>query len=95
MIYCTSLIAVAEMRGVFIYCFLCFLSLWPAGRAEQVSGAARTHDGGAVNYAAVRARLANSLPEKANEIADFIDTLQEISRATMEMSTQISAHCAQ
>lgn len=95
MIYCTSLIAVAEMRGVFIYCFLCFLCLWPSGRAEQVSGAARTHDGGAVNYAAVRARLANSLPEKANEIADFIDTLQEISRATMEMSTQISAHCAQ
>ena len=91
----TSLITVAEMRGVFIYCFLCFLSLWRAGRAEQVSGAARTHDGGAVNYAAVRARLANSLPEKANEIADLIDTLQEVSRATMELSNQISTHCAQ
>ena len=83
------------MRAVVYYCLLCILSLWPACRAEQASGAARTHDGGAVNYAEVRARLAHSLPEKANEIADFVDALQGITRATTDMSNQISAHCAQ
>ena len=83
------------MRSVVYYCFLCILSFWPACHAEQGGSAARTRDGNMVNYAEVRARLAHSLPEKANEIADFIDALQEISIATFEMSGQISAHCAQ
>jgi len=83
------------MRGVAYYCLLCIVSLGPACHAEQASSAARTQDGSVVNYAEVRARLAHSLPEKANEIADFIDALQEISKATVEMSDQISAHCAQ
>ena len=69
--------------------------MWPACDAEQVDAAGRAQEGGVVNYAEVRARLARSLPEKANEISDFIDTLQDISKATVEMTNQISAHCAQ
>ena len=46
--------------------------MWPALNAEQVDAAGRAQDGGVANYAEVRARLARSLPEKANEIGDFI-----------------------
>ena len=83
------------MRSVAYLCLLCVVTMWPACDAEQVDAAGRAQEGGVVNYAEVRARLARSLPEKANEIGDFIDTLQDISKATIEMTNQISAHCAQ
>ena len=83
------------MRGVVYFCLFCVVTMWPALNAEQVDAAGRAQDGGVVNYAEVRARLARSLPEKANEIGDFIDTLQDISKATVEKTNQISAHCAQ
>ena len=76
----------------FLYCIMGFLA---ACLAEQNEHVASIQVGSVVNYADVRARLANSLPEKANEIADLIDTLQEISRATTEVADKISAHCVQ
>jgi len=51
--------------------------------------------GSTINYAEVRARVAHSFPEKANEIADTISVLQDLSKATVEMADQISAHCSQ
>ena len=83
------------MRGVAYFCLFCVATICPACLAEQMDAAGRAQEGAAVNYADVRARLARSLPEKVNEIEDFIDTLQDISKATVEMTNQISAHCAQ
>ena len=84
----------SEMRVV-LSILLFIAGLTQSCLAERDSGAARTSADSAINYADVRARVANSLPEKANEIADFIDTLQDISRATMEMTEKISANCGQ
>ena len=47
------------------------------------------------NYAEVRSRVAHSFPEKANEIADIISVLQDLSKATVDMTEKISAHCSQ
>ena len=47
------------------------------------------------NYADVRSRVAHSFPEKANEIADIISVLQDLSKATVDMTEKISAHCSQ
>jgi hypothetical protein len=43
----------------------------------------------------VRARVARGFPEKANEIADTISVLQDISRATVDLTEKISVHCSQ
>ena len=51
--------------------------------------------GSAVNYAEVRKRVTRSYPEKANEIADTISVLQDLSKATVAMVQEISAHCPQ
>ena len=56
--------------------------------------AAKTENTDSVNYAEVRKRVTQSFPEKANEIADVIAALQEISRSTVDLSKQISAHCS-
>ena len=82
------------MRGV-LFCFVCFLASWPACRAQQDRGARTAENQASVNYAELRTRLAHSLPEKANEIADLIDELQKVSKATLQMTEQISAHCVQ
>ena len=88
------LLAFGEMRAAlhFLCCIIVFL-----GKcfAEQSENDASKQAANGVNYADVRARLAKSLPEKANEIADLIDTLQEISQATTEVAGKISAHCTQ
>ena len=83
------------MRGVVLYCIVCFLASWPTCHAQQARGARTAGDQAFVNYAELRTRLAHSLPEKANEIADLIDELQKVSKATLQMTEQISAHCVQ
>lgn len=88
------LLAFGEMRSV-LYFLCCIMGFLAACLAEQNEHVASIQASSVVNYADVRARLANSLPEKANEIADLIDTLQEISKATTEVADKISAHCAQ
>ena len=83
------------MWGRMYFCLICIVSLWSTCHGEQVGSATRSQDGSVVNYAKLRSTLSHNLPEKANEFADFIDSLQEISKATLEMTDQISAHCAQ
>ena len=46
------------------------------------------------DYAEVRARVTRSLPEKANEVASTISALQDLTRATLDMTEKISLHCA-
>ena len=46
------------------------------------------------DYAEVRARVTRSFPEKANEVASTISALQDLTRATLDMTERISLHCA-
>lgn len=72
------------------FCFWIF-----AGAASDSLGvAAKIENTDFVNYAEVRKRVTRSFPEKANEIGDVIAVLQEISRSTVDLSKQISAHCS-
>ena len=50
-------------------------------------------DGVIVNYAEIRARVANGFIEKANEMADALAVLQDLSRASSGLREQISKHC--
>ena len=61
---------------------------------DSLGVAAKTENTDSVNYAEVRKRVTQSFPEKANEIADVVAALQEISRSTVDLSKQISAHCS-
>ena len=72
------------------FCFWIF-----AVSADDALGvAATTENTDSVNYAEVRKRVTRSFPEKANEIADVIAVLQEISWSTVDLSKQISTHCS-
>ena len=62
--------------------------------SDALGVAAMTRNTDLVNYAEVRKRVTRSFPEKANEIADVIAVLQELSRSTVDLSKQISAHCS-
>ena len=81
------------MRGV-LYVLWCVVGFMSSCLGDQSHMETTSHVGGLVNYADVRTRVARSLPEKAHEIADFIDVLQELSQATTEAADKISAHCA-
>ena len=83
------------MKRVLFFCVVCFVASWAACHAQQARSAGVPEDQALVNYAELRTRLAHSLPEKTNEIADFIDALQKVSKATLQMTEQISAHCVQ
>ena len=54
----------------------------------------RTNGRADVNYADVRARVAHGFAEKANEIAETIAVLQDISIATVDLTDKISARCS-
>ena len=71
------------------FCFWIFA----VSASASLGVAAKTENTDSVNYAEVRKRVTQSFPEKANEIADVIAALQEISRSTVDLSKQISAHC--
>ena len=72
------------------FCFWIFA----VSASAALGVAATTENTDSVNYAEVRKRVTRSFPEKANEIADVIAVLQEISRSTVDLSKQISAHCS-
>ena len=72
------------------FCFWIFA----ASASIALGVAASTENPDLVNYAEVRKRVTRSFPEKANEIADVIAVLQEISRSTVDLSKQISTHCS-
>ena len=72
------------------FCFWIFA----VSTSDALGVAATTENTDSVNYAEVRKRVTRSFPEKANEIADVIAVLQEISRSTVDLSKQISAHCS-
>ena len=72
------------------FCFWIFA----VSASDALGAASATESTDLVNYAEVRKRVTRSFPEKANEIADVIAVLQEISRSTLDLSQQISAHCA-
>ena len=55
---------------------------------------ARGRGGNIVNYAEVRARVSHGFIEKANEMADAIAVLQDLSKATSGLSEQIAKHCS-
>ena len=68
--------------------------MWQEKPAAFVARSARSSSS-TINYAEVRARVARGFPEKANEIADTISVLQDISRATVDLTEKISVHCSQ
>ena len=72
------------------FCFCIFVG----AASDSLGVAAKTEHTDSVNYAEVRKRVTRSFPEKASEIADVIAVMQEISRSTLDLSTQISAHCS-
>ena len=67
------------------------LSIAASRSSEQLASNAQAS--ASVNYAEIRTRVQHSFPEKANEIADLVDVLQDLTKSTLEMSSQISAHC--
>ena len=73
-------------------CF--FFWLFAGAAADSLGAAAKIANTDLVDYAEVRKRVTRSFPEKAYEIADVIAVLQELSRNTLDLSTQISAHCS-
>ena len=93
--FCQRTFTLRPMRAVVLYVFWYILGLLSSCSAEQNDIFASSGARGGVNYASVRARVASSLPEKANEINDFINILQEMSQATMEAADAISAHCGE
>ena len=76
-------------------CFCCFLFALIALSEKPVAFVASSKISNSVNYADVRARVAKSFPEKANEIANLIAVLQDLSKATVDLTKQISTHCQQ
>lgn len=72
---------------------LCSLVLGVAASSSSEQLASKAQASASANYAEIRTRVQHSFPEKANEIADMIDVLQDMTKSTMEMSSQISAHC--
>ena len=63
-------------------------------RQSPLAFGARAKGGSVVNYAEVRARVARGFVEKANEMADAIAVLQDLSRATVGLNEQITKHCS-
>ena len=75
--------------------FLAFcFSMFAVAASDSLGSVTKVENTDIVNYAEVRKRVTRSFPEKANEIADVIAVLQEISRSTLDLSQQSSAHCA-
>ena len=93
--FCQRTFTLRPMRAAVLYVFWYILGFLSSCSAEQNDIFAGSGVRGGVNYASVRARVASSLPEKANEINDFINILQEMSQATMEAADKISAHCGE
>lgn len=74
------------------FCFVCtFFVLARCSANQQFASKAVDAQ---TNYADVRHRVQQSFPEKNNEILNIIDVLQDITRSTLEMSSQISSHCS-
>ena len=73
---------------------LCCVMVGLAASSASQQLASREQASASVNYAEIRTRVQHSFPEKANEIADIIDVLQDITKSTVELSSQISAHCS-
>ena len=80
------------LRCICFFACLCGI-LGNLERERSVALSARGHGGGIVNYAEIRARVANGFIEKANEMADALAVLQELSKATSSLSEQITKHC--
>ena len=62
------------------------MASWAACHAQQARSAGVLEDQAIVNYAELRMGLAHNLPEKTNEIAYFIDALQKVSKAILQMT---------
>ena len=78
----------------FYVCFqLALSSAAGSDRAESLT--ARDKGSGTVNYADIRARVAHGFAEKGYEIANVVALLQDISKATVDLTDKISAHCSQ
>ena len=74
--------------------FVCLCGI--LGNVERegfVALGSRGQKGAIVNYAEIRARVANGFIEKANEMADALAVLQDLSRASSGLREQISKHC--
>ena len=63
-------------------------------RESPAAFAGHAKRGGVVNYAEVRARVTHGFAEKANEMADAIAVLQDLSRATLGLTEDITKHCS-
>ena len=61
--------------------------------ASPIAFTTRGKSGSSVNYADVRARVTHGFIEKANEMANAIAVLQDLSKATVDLSEQIAMHC--
>merc|ERR1712113_802617 len=94
---CIVAIAKGMLSVLRCICFFACLCGIMGNLEREQSGAfsARGHGGGViVNYAEIRSRVAHGFIEKANEMADALAVLQELSIATSGLSEQITKHCS-
>ena len=99
--YCRDLLKVEPIsRGMsaflrfLLFCACLCGALGGVLRESPVAFGARAKGGSVVNYAEVRARVAHGFAEKANEMADAIAVLQDLSRTTVDLTDQITKHCS-
>ena len=79
-----------------LVCFFACLrgAMGGAEREAPVVLSVHGHGDSIVNYAVIRARVARGFIEKANEMADAIAVLQDLSKTTLGLREQIAQHCA-
>ena len=90
-------IAIIEIMAALLRC-ICFVVCicGMSANVEREGSAAlavRGNGGAVVNYAEIRARVAHGFIEKANEMADAVAVLQDLSKASSGLSEQIKKHC--
>ena len=79
-----------------VMCFcLCFCGIVAEVKSEAPFAlVARGHSGSIMNYGEIRARLVHGFVQKANEMADAVAVLQNLSKETSALSEQIVKHCS-
>ena len=69
-----------------LFTLLCFLA------ACAFADPAR-HEGAAPNYAKIRGRVANAMPEKAYELAETLALLHQLSQESAKLLVKLEANC--
>ena len=71
------------MRAVLAFAFMCLCQLAKAALAS----------GQGLDYAGLRAQVSHSMPERAQEMAEAVSALQQLSVETSGLLRQLQAQC--